>query len=122
MGFEGGYLRMLFTTGGGGSGALSGYCGLKRWFFKVISVYMVVESLSDGAVDFSYILRNSGISVSDLSEARSEGSKIYELNEVPVKWISGRFYLFMCVSCWSISDCDDFIWLSASRPFFTFRA
>ena len=122
MGFEGGYLRILFTTGGG-SGALTGYCGLKRWFFKVISVYMVVESLSDGAVDFSYIFRNSGISVSDLREwAMSEGSMSYELSEVPVKWISGRFYLFMCVSWGSISDCEDLIWLSASRPFFTFRA
>ena len=90
--------------------------------FLIFLSSMVVESLSDGAVDFSYIFRNSGISVSDLSVARSEGSMSYELSEVPVKWISGRFYLFMFVSRGSISDCDDFIWLSASRPFFTFRA
>ena len=53
MGLAGGYLRMLLTMGGGGSGALSGNCGMNRWFFRVISAYMVVESLSEGVVDFS---------------------------------------------------------------------
>ena len=47
---------------------------------------MVVESLSDGAVDFSYILRNSGISVSDFRElARSDGIMSCELSGFPVK-------------------------------------
>ena len=71
---------------------------------------MVVESLSDGAVDFSYIFRNSGMSFSDFKEwARSEGSMSCELSEFPEKWISGRFCLFMCVSWWSIVDYEDFI-------------
>ena len=84
---------------------------------------MVVESLSDGAVDFSYIFRNSGMSFSDFREwARSEGSMSCELSEFPVKWISGRFCLFMFVSWWSIVDYEDFIWLSASRPVLTLRA